>query len=244
LHLLLERARKKNQEFVKNTYEVIRECKNEAQKILEQYKSGDEDAPLELAIEKEKYASELLDKISDNFPENTEYVLSSPLGNIIAAAEQYPKKTFGMDSIVLWPFLRRILAEKNYAQFIIRERAIMDFMLNMTTILLLFGISYGLMDWFYNGVSLTWVINLSVIATGVCFLFFLSLQGALNWGATLSAAFIVFRKDLRNELNLRDIKNYDDEYKLWTSVSDFFRARWLNNKDRSKLGNNIFNKNT
>lgn len=235
--------RKHNQDHVEQTVTQIRQLESWIDMLTEQaereHNLKRRKEQLLLADQLADHHDRLLRQITDKYPEDTEYVLATPFGNVIAAAEQYPRKAFGMDAIVLWPFLRPILTEKNYAQFVVREKAVMDFLVNLTVVLAIFGGLFGLVEWFFTGFSWLLVGKLTLIALACCITFLLSVQGAASWGVTIRTSFVVFRDDLRQALRLRKVRFYKDERELWETASDFFRGE-SSDEEQIELGQAIF----
>jgi hypothetical protein len=181
----------------------------------------------------------LLREIAEKYPEDPSNVLPTPFGNVIAAAEYYSKKTFGMDAIVLWPFLVPTLTKKNYSQYVVREKAAMDFLINLTVLLAAFGCVFAVVELWVNGLDWRVIRNLSLVTLGCLTTYILAIQRAASWGTTVRTAFVLFREDLRQTLRLREVQDYEDERKLWQKASNFFRAR----RSEAKLlewGNVIF----
>ena len=217
--------RKQNQDYVRETQGRIRKLEQVADDLIKQYRQEKREDLLVLAEQVVLRKRELIRQVAYKYPEDPEYVLPTPFGNVIAAAEQYPRKAFGMDAVVLWPFLVPTLTRKNYAQFVVREKAMMDFLVNLTVVLAAFGCLLGIVEWHINGWSQTLVCKLSLVALSCVITFILSVQGAASWGTTIRAAFVIFREDLRQTLRLRGARDYGDERWLWETASNFFRAQ-------------------
>jgi hypothetical protein len=169
--------------------------------------------------------SGIIDRISDRYPEDPECVLPTPLGNVIAASEYYPYKLFRMDTVTLWPFLIPILTKQDYAQYVVRCKAVMDFLLNLTLVLALFGAIMGLTDWYYLGWSVGLAVRLALVTATGTLMFVLAIQGAAAWGATVRAGLVLFREELRDALHLRSPHDFGDERELWSDVSAFLGAQ-------------------
>lgn len=151
-------------------------------------------------------------------------VLPTQLGNVIAAAEEYPEWLFGIDAVTFWPFLAPILQEKKFASFIESEKALLDFSLNMAVITLVFGaetfcldLALNSWDWFFSSAKVA-----VTLAIAFCF-YRLSIQGALSWGYTIRTAFALFKDCLRQRLGLRHVRDFKEECALWEDASRFYR---------------------
>ena len=221
----LDWLRRRTQDYVRQTIDSIRGLEELADKLMKQAEQEEREDLLDLAEEVIQHKRELIDEIAYKYPEDTDDVLPTPFGNVIAAAERYPKKTFGMDAVVLWPFLVPTLTEKNYAQFVMRGRAVMDFLVNLTVVLAVFGCLLGVVEWQASGWSVTLAGKLSLVASSCLLTYALSIQGAASWGATVRSAFVIFRGELCQVLHLRRVKSYAAERQLWEMASSFFRAQ-------------------
>lgn len=180
-----------------------------------------------------------LKKIANRYPEDLSKVLPTPFGNVIAAAEYYPRKILGIDTVALWPFLRPIMNEMGYAPFVLRDKAIMDFLVNLITVLSIFGCLYGGINWFYRGLQVSWLVELSLIGLCCLLLYILSVQAAAGWGITIRTPFVLYREHLRQRLRLRLAVSYEDERHLWEEASAFFSGE-ISDEDIQMLGSSIF----
>lgn len=235
-----DECRKRHQEFVRRTQKRVRNLESVVDALIVQATQQQKEELLDLAREIVAHKRDIISQVADKYPDDPAYILPSPFGNVIAAAEQYPRKVLGMDTVALWPFLVPTLTRKNYAQFILREQAVMSFLVNTTVILALFGFLLGITEWLLYGWS--WVLagKLALVAVCCAVTFLLSIQGAAGWGATMRTAFVLFREDLRSELHLRRPSDYEDERLLWEMASNFLRAQSSLEK-QVKWGRAIFN---
>lgn len=162
-------------------------------------------------------------------------VLPTRLGNIIAAAEEYPNYLYGIDAVTFWPYLNPILTKEGYASFIDREKSIFDFLLNFAVLALFFGAEVFYLD-IIMGRPLWQPIAKVAVAISVAFCFYLlSLQGALSWGYTIRTAFVLYKDKLREAIGLVQPHDYADEVNVWRSASQFYRDHM------STVGQTIFN---
>lgn len=190
----------------------------------------------------EKLAGSLnacLKQIAGRYPEDPSEILPTAFGNVIAAAEAYPYKILGMDSVALWPFLRPIMNETGYASFVLRDKAVMDFLVNLITVLLVFGGLYGGVNWFYTGWQISWLAKVFLIGLSSFILYILSVQAAAGWGVTIRTPFVLYREQLRQRLRLRMAVGYEDERRLWEDASIFFAGE-MPEEDLKTFGYSIF----
>lgn len=158
------------------------------------------------------------------YPHNQPWrVLPTRLGNVIAAAEEYPSHLYGVDAVTFWPYLAPILTEKGYAPFVEREKATLDFLLNMAVVTLAFGAELVYVDWLLSRVHIVSLV-LKLLLTGtIAFCFYLlAIQGALSWGYTIRTAFVLYRHELRKRLGLRQPSKFYEEQNMWGRASRFY----------------------
>lgn len=157
-------------------------------------------------------------ELDKHFPEQDAAVLPTKLGNSIAAFEEYPMRHYGIDAIQLWSHLLPVLSEKQYATFVEREKALLDFMLNMAllmSILSLEGIILELLG-YRTGIWLT-----LISAAGAYSFYRGAIASALSWGKTVKVAFDLYRHELADRLALRPAWSLSEEKDQWERLSDF-----------------------
>jgi hypothetical protein len=157
------------------------------------------------------------------YPSSRWRILPTRMGNVIAAAEDYPQQLFGIDTVLLWPFLVPILTEKGYSKFIEREKAVFDLLLNTTVLIALFGLELGYVEALTHGLTWRLVGELILLFGGAYALCALAARGAMGWGLTIRSAFVLHRHDLREALRLVSPNSYEKEVQMWEKVSRFYR---------------------
>ncbi|MBC7227468.1 MAG: hypothetical protein H5T61_09555 [Thermoflexales bacterium] len=216
----------------------VRSVLNEIERLRKEYWEAferDEARAEDIAIR----LDDCLKRLANRYPEDLIRVLPTPFGNVIAAAEYYPMKILGMDAVALWPFLRPIMNETGYAAFVLRDKAVMDFLVNLVTILSAFGVLYGGVNWFYRGWQVSWIGVVFLIGLCCFLLYLLSVQAAAGWGITIRTPFVLYREHLRQRLRLRLAVGYEEERCLWEEASAFFSGE-MPYEDLRKLGDSIF----
>jgi len=151
-------------------------------------------------------------------------VLPTRLGNAIAAAEEYPGHLFGIDSVTFWPFLAPILEKDGYASFVEKEKTLLDFLLNMAVVTLFFGAELVYVDILLR--RFDWILSPAKMAAALilafCF-YLLSIQGAISWGYTIRAAFVLYKEELHKRLGLQPAEGYYHERVIWKYATRFYR---------------------
>jgi uncharacterized repeat protein (TIGR01451 family) len=163
--------------------------------------------------------------LNNEFPEQRDLVLPTQLGNVIRSFEDYPHRQYGIRAITLWP---RLVAkvDKDYAAAIDDAKTSLDFMLNgsflsgVTAVaLLVLGLLYP-----SNLSSLSsliiWVIEIGLFGVTAWLLYLASIGRASAWGATVRAAFDLYRWDLLKQLGYRRVPaTMAEERELWENIS-------------------------
>lgn len=159
------------------------------------------------------------------YPQYKSRIVPTRLGNAVVAAEDYPHALYKMDSVVLWALLVPILVREGYGKFIEREKASLDFLLNTIVIIAILGIEIVLIG--IHNHEHWYILGLEAIAVLITswLLYNLSIEAAIGWGRTIRTAFDLYRHKLRDELKLKDYKDFDEESELWRNVSDFYKLR-------------------
>ncbi len=161
-------------------------------------------------------------------------VLPTRLGNAIAAAEEYPGHLYGIDAVTFWHFLAPLLEKSGYASYVEKEKALLDFLLNMAVVTLVFGaelvyvdiLRYQLLWALPWDKLLTWLSALAKLGTAVvlafCF-YLMAIRGAVSWGYTIRTAFVLHKESLRQKLGLAQAEGFYEERILWRLASRFYR---------------------
>jgi len=149
-------------------------------------------------------------------------VLPTRLGCVLGSAEEFSGHLYGLDAVTFWPYLEPVLSEKGYAPYVEREKAVLDFLLNMVVLTVVFGLELIYVDILLTSFDpIQACTTLLIIAIIAYALYLLSIQGALNWGHTIRTAFVLYRHHLRESLGLHRPENYYQERILWRRASRF-----------------------
>jgi hypothetical protein len=168
------------------------------------------------------------------YPSSPGRIAPTRLGNVIAAAEDYPHALYEMDAVLLWPLLAPTLTEKGYAKFIEREKAAFDFLLNMLVLLAIVGLEIAFSAWLRSKSILVLALQLLAVMTATFVLYRLSIDGAVGWALTIRASFDLYRDHMRQALRIKQPEDFGDERRYWKLASLFYGDR------RSDLGEDLF----
>jgi hypothetical protein len=161
-------------------------------------------------------------EIRDYFPDETP-TLPTTLGNTIAAFEDYPWTRYGIDAVVLWPRLLPTLTKENYAAYVEREKAALDFALNTCFLLLVLGVEIVYVGLLFGGDFIDWVIAICSVLLFAYGVYGVAMAAAYNWGTTVRVAFDLYRYHLLRALYGRPPHNFSAERKMWQRISQFVR---------------------
>jgi hypothetical protein len=176
-----------------------------------------------LTVDKARYLSRVEGKdatwrLDIYFPDESQYMLPTALGNTIAAFERYPQTRYGIDAKAMWPRLVPILQKNNYIELVAQHKAIFDFLLNMMGVMLVCGIELTYLSFYLNRLGDAFI---SVIVTCclVKLLYTGAINGAMLWGLSVRVAFDLYRGELWKLLRLKPVSNYQQEVERWKEVS-------------------------
>jgi ABC-type multidrug transport system fused ATPase/permease subunit len=216
-------SRQKQIEKMQREEKYLRLCSQfytKSKSMLESEYTEDEISKTRLYSIIQAEVSSVRQKRNRQFPSKEAFVLPTALGNSIAAFEEYPDRHYGIDAINLWSRLLPILSEKQYAGFVQREKAALDFMLHSSVLMGCLGFE-GV---FFELLDLRWGIELFFIFLPIAYCFYRgSIAAASNWGESVKVAFDLYRYELAKRLSLRPVWSMSEEKVQWKQLSDFIR---------------------
>ena len=154
------------------------------------------------------------------YPDRTDLVLPTRLGNVIRGFETYTTRQYGMPAIALWPRLQAVV-DGTLAHSLYSVKTSFDFMLHsafLSAILALLTLASGLY-WKARTPPTLWQpwLAWSIAFAIISYLFYLaSIPRAVEWGTQVKAAFDLYRFTLLAKLGY-DLKPADlaDERRIW-----------------------------
>lgn len=156
-----------------------------------------------------------------DFPSKEALFLPTRIGNVIKSFEEYPKTRYGMDTIALWSRLVPVLKDKEFLDYVLQEKSVFDFLLNMCLVTSILGIELA-----YRSIYLHQWIAIPLIS-GLTYLILRILYegtyiAARQWGTVVRVAFDLYRHDLAKWLSLRPASTFQEEWDRWDAISHFF----------------------
>ena len=168
------------------------------------------------------------------FPSNPESVLATPLGNVIAAFEDYPRTRYGIDPIALWPRLVPTLKDSDFIQYVIQEKSAFDFLLNFQIVSLILGIELFCLNMYLDQKWLA-LFLLAVTFVTIFLLYRGMILAARQWGLTVRVAFDLHRYLLQQSLGLKATNSFQTDVETWRNIS-----RFILHRQSAKRGKDIF----
>jgi len=162
------------------------------------------------------------------FPSREDRLMPTRLGNVIRAAEDYSKASYGMDSVFWWPRLWPLLPEA-LRKDIDESLTPLVAMLNFSSLILLISLACII---YLGWIGLWW--RALVVAVGGILLasvtYRASVAQALSYGDRIRSAVDLYRFKLLKALSQPLPETLDDEIKIWEQL-----MVWLYNNDRGAV---------
>src|SRR3990172_2004728 len=160
--------------------------------------------------------NQLMRQLAEEFPDEEEYLLPTPFGNVLRSFEIYPRYMYGFEAIDGWGRLLSAIP-KDYLELIDAARAQVDFWVNLGVVFILLQIEYIVLA-FMTGTPLQWWVVLLFIALGTIAPL-RATSAAREWGDFVKSAFDVFRFKLLESLGIDLPKDREEEKVLWRKYS-------------------------
>ncbi len=161
-----------------------------------------------------------------HFPSRVEKLMPTMFGNIMRAAEDYARKRYGLDPIVLWEHLfmklpseTKSLLSTNFNETMLMLRmCILVAILAVEWIVLTIDKTVFLGEW----LALVEGVVGSAALIGVSYMFYkISLVSLANFAKTLRATFDIHRHELLRSFGFEPPKSVEEERKIWKSIVKF-----------------------
>ncbi|BDI33651.1 hypothetical protein CCAX7_57020 [Capsulimonas corticalis] len=175
------------------------------------------------AKDKEKVYKEELGRILEEkilrFPPDESQVMPTRLGNILRAAEAYPRVHYNMNAVVLWSRLASVLPDPAAAG-LEDARMFLDFMLVLCVSSFLFAATSAVYLAAAHAASiLTWFVLISLGVSWLCY--HGMLNAAIVYGEAVKTAFDLHRWALLEAVHLAAPANNAEERVLWDDYGGF-----------------------
>jgi hypothetical protein len=174
--------------------------------------SEDRDPPPELCAKR----SRLLCQAVERFPDQEQWLLPTPFGNIIRAFEVYSRVMYGLDAIPGWTRLLAVIPHE-YRILVESAKAQVDFWVNLGLLSVFTLIEYAGVALHAGEAKALW---LPALALCVALVASSRAKGsAVGWGHLVKSSFDVFLPELRNRLSFPRPASVEEERELWPKFS-------------------------
>lgn len=160
--------------------------------------------------------NQLMRELAEEFPDQAEYLLPTPFGNVLRSFEIYPRVMYGFEAIDGWGRLLAVIP-KDYLEIIDAARAQVDFWINMGLVLILLQIEYVSLASIFGNPLNWWIILLFIVLGTIAPL--RATSSAREWGDFVKSAFDIYRFKLLDSLGMEVPKSREEERKVWTKYS-------------------------
>jgi hypothetical protein len=156
-----------------------------------------------------------------SFPREQGYIYPTELGNVQSATASYIRQHYGIEMAALVTHMESVIdtADATLSSRIGNEKSLLDFLVNMTFLLLVFAIELIVQ---LGAFLPQWYVILPIILL-IFILSVITYKGAIvkarSWGDAVQMAFDLHCDDLRQKLGIRACTSKEDERQVWKQVS-------------------------
>lgn len=188
---------------------------NELEKLDDEYRKCYEDKK-EFPVKSRTRRNQLMRQLAEEFPDQEEYLLPTPFGNVLRSFEIYPRVMYGFEAIDGWGRLLAVIP-KDYIEIIDAARSQVDFWINMGLVLILLQIEYISLVFIFGNPLNWWIVLLFIVLGTIAPL--RATSSAREWGDFIKSAFDIHRFKLLESLGIETPKDRDEEKLLWRKYS-------------------------
>lgn len=156
------------------------------------------------------------------YPDDVQFVLPTKFGNIMRAAEVYPRVIYEIESIQMWNRLQLLLPNRVKDQ-VKDSRSMLDLVVNLLFLASLILIVYSVLALFYGSLPI-FIVPVVAVLTIVLSWIYLPAT-AVQWGETIKSTFDLYRGLLARNLGLALPKEPSEEVAMWDQVSRMMQYR-------------------
>ena len=225
-----EKLEEKKEEWEKTKPRWIELCQKRSSCILNNEEEDEYKHILSLMFKPEEYKrAVILDKELDAYPQNSDHLLPTSIGNLLRATEEYPIIRYGLEPFIVWPRLWLVLSEdikkehnlalaevNKYTQFFVW--ALISFFVWSSLILLYFLKLTSIMVAFFSFLLVLFLISIPLI------IIYNNLYHATSvYCEVFCSIFDLYRFDLYRKLHLKAPTSLDDEDLKGESLSRYLK---------------------
>jgi hypothetical protein len=162
--------------------------------------------------------------LNDEFPNSSDNVLPTRLGNVIRSFETYSLVPYGMPAIAVWPRLMAVVPA-TYAQGLDGAQTSFNFMLNCSFLSMVLAsmLTFAGLFWadpFRGGADRLWIVWVLVFLALWRLFYYGAINRAGEWGTQVRAAIDLYRGELLKQLGY-DFKpeTPEEERRIWELIN-------------------------
>jgi len=174
------------------------------------------------------------------YPDNSDHILGTRLGNVTRSFEIYPSEVYGIEAIYAWPRLTAVIP-KEYMSVLSDARAAVDMFMNLVVVSTIISatafVRAILHHWLANNSTppVLYFVIIGAIAGVISWLCYeMSIYSSIGWGEKVKSAFDVYLGDLAKKLGYEVPSSSQREREFWGKWSDVFQFHWPKNMDAFK----------
>lgn len=150
------------------------------------------------------------------YPDESEHVLPTRLGNVMRAFEVYSRVVYGLESVQGWNRLQ-LLLPKQVAEQVRDSRAMLDFIVSILALSVAILIVYATVAWRAHALPVKVIPLAATLSVALAWSYLPT--AAIQWGETVKSVFDMQRHRLAGDLGLEVPLDPAEEAKMWRGVS-------------------------
>ncbi len=176
----------------------------------------------DLKLQAQMEQATINNELMNSYPVEAKAILPTRLGNVLAAFEDYPRHSYAIESIALWPRLVPILIKSGYAEIVERQKMGFDFFLNLSFLSIVYALEYSAVSMHMSARLVVLIPAMYLLLAWVFYRF--AILAAYGFGTTVKVAFDLYRDALREAIGLENPTNFGREKGMWEQYSNFVLA--------------------
>lgn len=202
----------------KRKYNRLRKKTEQLKEEYFRYKNAGEMPPAQLT---KKYGN-ILSNFVSRYPDS-KYIMPTSLGNIIKASERYPRKIYGIDSILFWSRIM-LIVPKDSKDMLNSAKAQLDFAINSLYFTAIIIVEYFALSLITNTYLHVWIPVLALILFKIFYRY--TLTSALEWCECIKSIYDIYRKNLLTQMGIKIPASWLGERQLWEKLNKTLRFQY------------------
>jgi hypothetical protein len=154
--------------------------------------------------------------LTEQFPDESEYLLPTAFGNTIRAFEMYPRVMYGIGGVVGWDRLLGVIP-REYHELVEDAKSRVDFWINLGFLGFLLYVFYIYLDISSKNEPSSLLFAIVLLVCVVAPL--RARSAAAGWGNLVKSAYDIYLPVLREKIEMEACCSREEEMKRWSSFS-------------------------